>query len=1028
MAWDQPIIQRHDLGTLATIRAKTVLQQRCRSKYFMLLRHLHRYIGILTAHLDDNGVFTTVTLSAVYAAERPFQRPRRSCDHLGQDGISTALALDVGLQTPSRGDNGNPTTFTVPPRDRNFDTHPDDNGIFTTTARSLLDVAEGPSQRHGHLEMPSRQQRDIGAFAIIRARMVFPQLCMHDRLMLLKDPHSDIGILTRHPDDNDVLTTVTLSPAYVAERPLQRHGHFRMPTRQQRYSGILTAHLDDNGVFTTVTLSPVYVAERPLQRHGHFRTPTRQQRYSGILTAHLDDNGVFTTVTLSPVYVAERPLQRHGHFRTPTRQQRYTGILTAHLDDNGVFTTVTLSPVYVAERPLQRHGHFRTPTRQQRYTGILTAHLDDNGVFTTVTLSPVYVAERPLQRHGHFRTPTRQQRYFRKPCLYDRLMLLKDLFKDLGAPATIRAKMVSKQPCLYLHSDMGSWRGLTGNNDLARDLGAFATILPKTVFLQLCLYHRFMLLKGIHTEIGISTPHLDGNGIPQHSLFHQSMLLKELHSEIGIWTPHPHDNGTSTTLALYSLLVAERPLQRPRHFRDQPGEKGKFAAFNSQRPHVAETPIQRHLPFGTPFTRPWHSHSPEWPWCHVAEASLQRDRQFNTPSCRWLHYSIGQCSNNKKRQEKSHTTPPPTVASSQKSNLFDVLTRQRKPFAASAAIKSSQIVQMPTKMIFFDANRIRYSLTGVLERQEDEVLPMLKRPSEQSRAWVETIHQLLSPDFPFDDPAHLPTVQIQFEPGTKDYIGYAMKIDFVSCSYCGYSNILTIKPTVFGSKTFANAVHPHSQDDYEEKVGMVVDTLKKHLDVAQTLGNQRDKFDKAMKDIQASLKAHLDSRKNNNGHTWTDIREFTENKFEELRKMHRAGGTDGSISLKRKSQAQPIGQQRKKMSSASTSSKARPAAPRRSQAAPRIQFVRRLPKTLTELLNEASGPGTSLWQFEQELEDKYGFDSEATLACMQKKSHPDLIDTFNYFQLISDEYKLANASELTFLVDAMLTLNMFPVD
>ncbi|KAJ7580445.1 hypothetical protein C8J56DRAFT_896446 [Mycena floridula] len=586
--------------------------------------------------------------------------------------------------------------------------------------------------------------------------------------------------------------------------------------------------------------------------------------------------------------------------------------------------------------------------------------------------------------------------------------------------------------------------------------GTRATIRAETVFQQPCLSNCFMLFKDLHRYIGIFTAHLDKNAtwafqdanhatkvFPQLCLSDRLMLLKDLFKDLGApaiirdkmrdrhFDTHPDDNGIFTPTARSLLDVAERPSQRHGHLETPTRQQSEIGILT---PHLDSNGIP------TTFTL-----SP----VYVAQRPSQRDSFQHTLMQMALQYGSGK---NKKRQEKN-----------QKSNLFDVLARQRNTFAASAGIKSSQIVQMPTKMIFFDANRIRYSLAGVLERQEDEVLPMLKRPSEQSRAWVETIHQLLSPDFPFDDPAHLPTVQIQFELGTKDYIGYAMKIDFVSCSYCGYSNILTIKPTVvslyerlvpswesygqrlrsdlererlctvsecdsFGSKTFANAVRPHSQNDYEEKVEMVVDTLKKHLDVAQTLGNQRDQFDKAMKDIQASLKAHLDSCKNNNGHTWTDIREFTVNKFKELRKAHRAGGTDGSISLKRKSQAQPIAQQRTKTSSASTSSRAGPAAPHRSQAAPRIQFVCRLPKTLTELLNEASGPGTSLWQFEEELEDKYSFDSEATLARMQKKSRSDLIDTFTHFQLISDEYKLANASQLTFLVDAMLTPNIFPID
>ncbi|KAJ7599146.1 hypothetical protein C8J56DRAFT_881644 [Mycena floridula] len=83
-------------------------------------------------------------------------------------------------------------------------------------------------------------------------------------------------------------------------------------------------------------------------------------------------------------------------------------------------------------------------------------------------------------------------------------------------------------------------------------------------------------------------------------------------------------------------------------------------------------------------------------------------------------------------------------------------------------------------------------------RDEDEILLVLRHPMDGGQAWRETINRLLAPKFTFASPEELPVAIVKFEAGTEDYTGHQMKLDFVTCAYNSYNNILTIHPMGMG--------------------------------------------------------------------------------------------------------------------------------------------------------------------------------------------------------------------------------------
>ncbi|KAJ7592177.1 hypothetical protein C8J56DRAFT_886890 [Mycena floridula] len=417
--------------------------------------------------------------------------------------------------------------------------------------------------------------------------------------------------------------------------------------------------------------------------------------------------------------------------------------------------------------------------------------------------------------------------------------------------------------------------------------------------------------------------------------------------------------------------------------------------------------------------------------------------------------------------------------------------------------------RMPTRMIFFQANQTRHSLGGLLELHEDHILPVLRRALGVQRGWIETIHGLLAPAFTFDDTGHLPTVEVKFEPGTPDYSGYIVKVDFVACSYCGMSNTLTITPAVvsiyerhlpswesygqrlcndpdiqatrtlnliaflflttsieklnmpramtqtrahvkiYGSKKLIQAIQPLSQGDYNNKVlkplqRVITFHLSKHMDGRKTLGQQKEKFDLAMKGIMASFKQHLINHLINNEETLNEVSAFALSKFQDIRKpfiaeVQLGAAEEDRLWLKRK--ASDDGHQPFNKASRTSS----PASTNNCQQAVRKQVVsavitcpkgtnssrkwtKRLPKTLDEVLKVGSGPGTDLWVFKAELEQKYGFDSNEALARMQKKKVKYLLDSLMEYKVASTQGCIATFSDCTFIVDAMFTQNLFRAD
>ncbi|KAJ7599395.1 hypothetical protein C8J56DRAFT_1094128 [Mycena floridula] len=334
--------------------------------------------------------------------------------------------------------------------------------------------------------------------------------------------------------------------------------------------------------------------------------------------------------------------------------------------------------------------------------------------------------------------------------------------------------------------------------------------------------------------------------------------------------------------------------------------------------------------------------------------------------------------------------------SSAKIDLQKLLSFASRPTKPKARPRSDMFSRdrMPTRMIFFQANQTRHSLGGLLELHEDHVLPVLRRALGVQRGWIETIHGLLAPAFTFDDTGHLPTVEVKFEPGTPDYSGYVVKVDFVACSYCGMSNTLTITPAVvsiyerhlpswesygqrlcndpdiqathtlnliaflffttsieklnmpramtqtrahvkiYGSKKLIQAIQPLSQADYNNKVlkplqRVVTFHLSKHMDGRKTLGQQKEKFDLAMKGIMASFKQHLINHLINNEETLNEVSAFALSKFQDIRKPFIAEAQLGAaeedrLRLKRKASDdghQPFNKASRTSSPASTNNR-----------------------------------------------------------------------------------------------------------
>ncbi|KAJ7581287.1 hypothetical protein C8J56DRAFT_895744 [Mycena floridula] len=260
---------------------------------------------------------------------------------------------------------------------------------------------------------------------------------------------------------------------------------------------------------------------------------------------------------------------------------------------------------------------------------------------------------------------------------------------------------------------------------------------------------------------------------------------------------------------------------------------------------------------------------------------------------------------------------------------------------------------------------------------------------------------------------------------------------------------------IYGSKKLIQAIQPLSQADYDNKLRplqrVITFHLSKHMDGRKTVGEQKEQFSLAMQalsQITASFKQHLINHRINNEETLDSVRAFALNKFQDIRKPFIAGAHLGAakedrqedrLRLKRKPTDdghEPFTKASRTYSPASTNN--------RQQAVPK-QFVRavvtgpkrtnsskkwikRLPKTLDEVLKIGSGPGIDLWVYKSELEQNFGFDSDEALARMQKKMAKYLLDSLMQYKLASTQGRLATFSHCTFIVDAMLTQNLFRAD
>ncbi|KAJ7593615.1 hypothetical protein C8J56DRAFT_1043418 [Mycena floridula] len=255
---------------------------------------------------------------------------------------------------------------------------------------------------------------------------------------------------------------------------------------------------------------------------------------------------------------------------------------------------------------------------------------------------------------------------------------------------------------------------------------------------------------------------------------------------------------------------------------------------------------------------------------------------------------------------------------------------------------------------------------------------------------------------------------------------------------------------IYGSRNFIKAVQPLNQTDYNSKVRTVNRYIVRHMDGKKKMGEQSDKFELVMQGITHSFTQHLNLLQINNEDTLKEIRAFAVNKFQAMRKPF-IGQSESSASEERsggnKRKARDDSQEtlnkaprldtshRQPAASTSTSS-ARPSAvskqvEKTKKVDKRImpfKWVKRLPRNLDEVLAIASGSDLNFLVFKADLEKRFGYGDPRKLARMQKKKLEYLLDSLMRYQLVNSNGELATFSDCTFIVDAMLTPNLFPAD
>ncbi|KAJ7576071.1 hypothetical protein C8J56DRAFT_900292 [Mycena floridula] len=207
------------------------------------------------------------------------------------------------------------------------------------------------------------------------------------------------------------------------------------------------------------------------------------------------------------------------------------------------------------------------------------------------------------------------------------------------------------------------------------------------------------------------------------------------------------------------------------------------------------------------------------------------------------------------------------------------------------------------------------------------------------------------------------------------------------------------------------------------------------MDTNETLGQQKEKLNKAMESITASFKQHLIDQGINNADTLDEVRAYALNKFQDIRRLliteaNLAAAREERPSLKRKAtdNAPKTLNKASRVSTSTHQISTSASINNRQHAVPKRVCRKRLPKTLDEVLKVGSGPDIDLWVFKAQLEQKFGFGNDAALTRMQKKTQEYLIAGLMKHKLASTQGHLVDFSECTFIVDAMPTQDQFRDD